>query len=142
MTLKAPQIIPAWQRIIGVLIALGLMYFLYRGGTGRFAGTVITICMFFFIRSLYKSGAMESKLVPEDSALRPRSFVRDALVGVGAGALALLWAGVGGMLVNRQILADNYLSAAMIFGPALVLMLVSAFLAWRILNGFMYGRRR
>jgi hypothetical protein len=63
-------------------------------------------------------------------------------MGVGAAGLALLWAGLGGTLVKRQILADNYLSAAIIFGPALVLMLVSAFLAWRILNGFMYGRRR
>src|ERR1700688_3485773 len=142
MSLKSPQVIPAWQRIVGAVVALGLMYFLYRGGTGQLAGTVITICMIFFVRSLYKSGAMKSQLLPEASALRPRSIVRDAFMGVGAAGLALLWAGLGGTLVKRQILADNYLSAAIIFGPALVLMLVSAFLAWRILNGFMYGRRR
>jgi hypothetical protein len=98
--------------------------------------------MVFFVRSLYKSGAMKSQLLPEACALRPRFIVRDAFMGVGAAGLALLWAGLGGTVVKRQILADNHLSAAIIFGPALVLMLVSAFLAWRILNGFMYGRRR
>jgi hypothetical protein len=30
MALKSPLVIPAWQRIIGVIVALGLMYFLYR----------------------------------------------------------------------------------------------------------------
>lgn len=47
-------------------------------------------------------------------------------MGVGAGTLGLLWAGVGGALVKRQILADNYLSVAIIFGPALVLTLAGA----------------
>jgi hypothetical protein len=142
MPLKSPQVIPAWQRVVGVVVALGLIYFLYRGGTGGFAGTAITICMLFFVRSLHKSGAIKSNLIPEASALRPRSFVRDALMAVGTGTLGLIWAGVGGTLVKRQILADSYFSAAIIFGPSLVLMLVGAFFVWRMLNGFMYGRRR
>ena len=68
---------------------------------------------------------MKSQLLPEASSLRPRFIVRDAFMGVGAAGLALLWAGLGGTLVKRQILADNYLSAAIIFGPSLVLMLVT-----------------
>jgi hypothetical protein len=88
--------------------------------------------MVLFLRSLYKSGAIESKLIPEEG---------DALIGVGTWVLALFWVGVGATLARRQVLADNYLGAAIIFGPPIVLILVGAFFTWRVLNGSMYGRR-
>lgn len=139
MTLKSLQAIPVWQRIIAVIVVLGLAYFQYRGGTGRF---VITISLLFIVRSLYKSGALDSKKVmPVDSALRPRSFVGDGLVIVGTWMLALFWIGVGAILVKNHVLADTYLSVAIVFGPPLVLVLVGAFYIWRVLNGFMFGRR-
>ena len=117
MTLKSLQTIPAWQRIIGVIVALGLIYFQYRRGAGRLAGTLITIGVLFIVRSLYKSGALDSnKFMPVDSALRPRSFVGDGLVIVGTWMLALFWIGAGATLIKNHVLADNNLSVAIVVG--------------------------
>lgn len=143
MTLRIPQNIPVWQRIVGSIVALALIYFLYRGGNGGIAGTLITVCMLFFVRSLYKSGALSSTaLLREDSALISRSIVRDMSIAIALWALSILWSIAGAVLVKSQILADSYFSAALIFGPALTFMFYGSFLALRVFNSFMLGRRR
>jgi len=99
MAPKFPQNIPVWVRIVGITVALGLTYFLYRGGTGGIVGTVITICALIFVRSLYKSGAMDSTTtISARSVFRPRSFASDALIGVGTCTLAFLWVIAGVIL--------------------------------------------
>ena len=46
--------------------------------------------------------------------------------------LALFWIGAGAILVKNHVLADTYLSVAIVFGPPLVLVLVGAFVSvWR-----------
>lgn len=48
----------------------------------------------------------------------------------------------GTILVKRQVMPDNNLTAALIVGPPLVLIFAGGFFVFRTLNGFMFGRRR
>jgi hypothetical protein len=143
MPLKPLSPIPVWQRVVGAVVGLGLIYYLYRGGSGSLAGTVITICVAFFARSLFRSGAIPSNtLIPENSSIRPRSIARDGAIAVGCWVVAMLWVIPGAMLVKRQAIPDNYLTASLIVGPALVLICAGGFFIFRTFTGIMFGRRQ
>ena len=143
MLLKPFSAIPVWQRVVGTIAGLGLMYFLYRGGSGSAAGTLITICVAFFGRSLFRSGAIPANTVfPDSSSFRPRSIVRDGAIAVGCWGVAMLWVVAGAMLVKRQAMPDNYLTASLLFGPALILIFAGGFFIFRTFTGLMFGRRQ
>lgn len=143
MFLKPPLVIPIWQRVVGAIVGVALIYYLYRGGSGGLAGTVITICVAFFARSLFRSGAIPSNTaIPDNSPLRSRSMVRDGAIAVGCWTVAMLLIIAGTILVKRQVMPDNNLTAALIVGPPLVLIFAGGFFVFRTLNGFMFGRRR
>jgi hypothetical protein len=143
MSLKPQLVIPVWQPVVGAIVGVALIYYLYRGGSGGLAGTIITICVAFFARSLFRSGAIPSNTaIPEDSQLRARSIARDLVVAVGCWVVAMLLVIAGTILVKNQVIPDNNLTAALIVGPPVVLIIAGAFFVFRILNGFMFGRRR
>jgi hypothetical protein len=62
-------------------------------------------------------------------------------IAIALWVLSILWSIAGGVLLTRQILSDSYFSAALIFGPALAFMFYGSFLALRVFNAFVLGRR-
>jgi len=143
MSLKPPLFIPVWQRVVGAIAGVGLIYYLYQGGSGGIAGTIIIICVAFFGRNMFRSGAIASDIaIPDESPLRARSFARDGAVAAGCWVVAILLVIAGAILVKKHAIPDNNLTAGIIVGPSLLLILVGGFFIFRILNGFIFGRRR
>jgi hypothetical protein len=143
MPIKQQLVIPVWQRVVGAVVGVGLIYYLNRGGYGGLAGTIITICLVFFIRSLIRSGAIPSNTaISENLLVRPRSIARDGAVAVGCWIVAFVLIIVGAILVKNQVIPDDNLTAALIVGPPVVLIVAGGFFVFRTLKGFIFGRRR
>lgn len=118
MSLKTPLVIPDWQRVVGAIVAVALIYYLYREGSGGLAGTLITICLAIFIRSLIRSGAIPSNTsIPENSPLKARSIARDVAVVVSCWTVAMVLIIGGTIMVKNQVIPDNNLTATLVVGP-------------------------
>jgi hypothetical protein len=127
-----------WQRVLLAIVAAAALYALWRFPPAGIATVLIGACAAWLGRSIHRS-KLATNPMGENRDYSVRPVAAAVAKSVGSFAAALLWAALTACGVRRGYVPDTSLGAAIVFGPALVLLAISVIYLVKAMARFQLG---
>jgi hypothetical protein len=127
-----------WHRVLLILASVGGLYALWRFPPTGIVTVLIGVGAAWLGRSIYRSKlAANPAGENRDYSLQP--VFAAVLRCVGWFAVALLWTALIASAIRRNYIPDDWLGVAVLFGPALILGIISVWYLIQAWTRFQVG---
>jgi uncharacterized membrane protein (DUF485 family) len=125
-----------WHRALVVLVSMAGLFVTWRVHSSGLATLILAVCFAWLGRAAYRSGLAKNPLGNDaDYSIGPA--IRYGLTAIALFVIAIIW-----VMTLANVVPDTNFGAAMLLGPALLILLAGSIYVWRALSRFQQGGRK